>query len=417
MRGNTATNSLSLSAITLNDGGVLNSLQDSDEASFLATSDMRAQVPAVSNGSSITIADNANTASVTINTVTNTVMASAVNASQPAGQSAGASVQLDTNTSPNSEQVTGNVLLVSEQTANMDSGSTVTPALNATAQTSITNMELSFTDAQTLTEGGLVGGSLAMNGNTTTAEATVNRATNSLTLTGASTMDLSGALVNVQDADIDFTADNDEVRATATSVVALALNGGASGTSVDNSVASVNGNRTMALANGNVAINALNVETLKAEGLPVSANYDNEVAGFSGSVTAGYVLNNTQFNDSELVADATATYGFSLNEADGFGGTSVDTSVLNVQGNIVTAQGIGNNASNTLSMAALHSSHASISLNNAQLNGNPITASVNGSQIGMVGGADWTASSITVTDNTIRATAIANNAVNVTNRR
>src|SRR5690606_24290120 len=103
---------------------------------------------------------------------------------------------------------------------------------------------------------GLRDSSLTFAGNSTGAEASANRASNSLALNGASSQAASAGVANLQTSSANVQAD-------ATSTVAVSLAGGTEllpQAAVTGSSITIGGNTTTALARGNAATNALNVE-------------------------------------------------------------------------------------------------------------------------------------------------------------
>ena len=136
-----------------------------------------------------------------------------------------------------------------------------TPALTPAATKAKSGSPLSFAigNAQFSPLGfvdftGVARSTLTISGNSTVAEASANRASNTLSIDGPASLGASAALNNVQ-------TNASAVNASASTDVGVALNGGAGlpyYAALNGGAVAVQGNSTAALARGNAATNVLN---------------------------------------------------------------------------------------------------------------------------------------------------------------
>lgn len=246
--------------------------------------------------------------------------------------------------------------------------------------------------------GGAWGGSLAVTGNDVTARASVNSASNALTLASQSTLSASGAVSNMQ------TAEGGSGQAWIGNVAPATM--GVSAFDLGNTVVTVTGNSLNAIAGANQASNALN------------ASSANGMAGV-GNVASFAVLNQ-QSNAASMSAVVQNTAigvtmsGFNMPAPGYYYGGGINGGSASVQGNSVLASGYGNTASNALGLTApaAAASTASASIVNRQTNTASINATVSNVTIG-VGGGMATGSAIAITGNSVTAQAIGNSATNV----
>lgn len=388
-RANTVTNSLSISATDLDGAGVsgaLNSVQMATGAlsSVAATADMTVRAPVVSSDSSLAMDGNTNSALSNINNASNTLSVS--------GTNVGSLTDINAlgGSSSTYMAASGDFALANNQSASA-------ATLSSTATTSIYNDNYDDT-----TTTGVLNGSVSVSGNATLSEATVNRAVNSLNLTGSANLGATGALVNRQTSSTAATA-------TATSAVEVTVYGEAGpGNTIDGSSLTLDDNSTTALARGNVAGNTLTA----------SAGATYPLLSGAGSATttplaasAAFAVLNDQNNSGAVTAQSSnTTYAIVLN---GGTGGNVGTSSVSLSGNSVAASAFGNAASNVLNLAGLNSPTPTAAVGNNQVNSGPITASVTNVTFGFTGtNGTITNSSLRNTANSVNATAVGNSAVN-----
>lgn len=386
---NTGSNDLNI-AITNNgadeDFGVTSLLESSQDGwlGVDASSDLDLFAPAKGDGSSLTISGNRNTAVAGTNEVVNRLAVSGTNIA--AGYDTGDSA--DENGSDADHR------LSNEQESQSD--------VNATAVTNIVNNERD----QLIVEGSdqivrMTGGSIAVSGNVTGAEANANKASNSLALNAGASQSATAGLTNYQD------STNGAVTASATTNTLIALNGGlgvSAEAPVQNGAIVLNGNATTAIARGNSANNALSVATNSA-GLNSASTY---VGDLEANAQGPAAMVNVQRNDKSITAEATASYGIVLN---GTTTAPVTGAALNVNGNAVTALAVGNSASNTLSLSATPGGTTGGAVASLQVNSGAVTATASSVSfsVGIPAGG-LNSAQAGVAGNAISATAIGNSA-------
>ena len=388
-RGNTVANSLSIAATDL-DGtaisGALNSAQDAAGAlsAVAATASMTVRAPVVSSGSSLEMDGNTNSALSNINNAANTLSVSGTNVGSLTDNNAQAG------TSSKYMAASADFALANSQSASA-------ATLTSTATTNIYNDNYDDT-----TTSGVLNGSVSVSGNATMAEATVNRAANTLSLTGSANLGATGALANRQTSSTAATA-------SATSTVAVTVYGDTgAGNTLDNSSLALDGNSTVAMARGNVANNTLNAAA--GATYPVLTNPGNGITS-SNYATGAFAVLNDQSNSGAVTAQSSNTaYTVVLN---GGTGGNIGASSVSLAGNSVTASAFGNAASNVLNLTALNSATPTAAVGNNQTNSGAITASVTNVTFGFTGTNGTIAnSSLRNTANSVNATAVGNSAVN-----
>lgn len=391
---NTASSTLSLTGNDISAGSALISGQGS-EASVAAGSNVEIFVPAAVSASSVDISSNANTALGVINDATNTSTILATNiatldSSLGIGEVGNAVLGVD------AKSAAGDHVL-----QNMQGAST---SVESTAITSLYNV-----DRAAAATSGLVNSSFAMDGNTTYAEASANRAANTMTLNGSASQGASGGVFNLQTSDATATAN-------ATTNAGLTLAGDTAIAALSNSTVSLDSNSTTALARGNTATNVLN----SVAGANYGTSVDAAGIGFAtvgSSVHATSAVLNAQVNSGAVEARSeNATYMVALNAAD-TGNPGVANSSVSVSGNSVAAQAFGNNAVNKISLTGLNTGTSTAALGNTQTNSGAITASVVGANIGLASSGAAGGSSFSVGGNTISANAVGNSVSNVIGRK
>jgi len=384
---NTADNSIKLDAGNTAAGTALVSNQISG-ADVVATSVVDIYSPVASSGSQVSMSDNANLALAVVNNVTNTLTVAA-NSVNPTTNPINAIVDVDGDVVAYADhvlvnsQIAGDTVVATSETtirnqeqANLAAGSILggavtiggnTTVAEATANRAVnladvsagsslnaaagvTNAQLSDAEVTSsataavgvsleadsdLSAAALNGGSIAVAGNSTTAIARGNAATNVLNyVAGANYGAGSGNPANssldsgsrdfrasAQAAVLNAQANTGAVFASASfAVYGVALNGGGNTTGVTGSTVRVAGNNHSAAAYGNTANNSLTLASLN-----------------SGQPTA--VVANSQINAGSVSAVVTTvTYGAMT------GGGAVVGSSAAVTGNQVNATAVGNSA-------------------------------------------------------------------------
>jgi hypothetical protein len=234
--------------------------------------------------------------------------------------------------------------------------------------------------------GSLTGGSLSITGNTVLARASVNTASNQLTLAATNRLEATAVVNNVQDMNSLVSAIVVESETEPSRLGAVLSAGGAS-------TVAVSDNRVTAQATGNLASNALNATALSG----ISSSGSTALPTFA-------VLNQQRTQGSiDAVLNGT-NLGAALN------GTGGSTSV---QGNQMVALAYGNSVDNAIVMSALPGSlnTASAAITNVQYNMASITATVSGASM-VASGTVSGAGSVNVSGNTITAQVVGNRSVN-----
>ena len=363
--------------------GSVASVQYGAFAAVNATSDLAAYANTASTGSTIQIDGNRNLAVGVINNVTNTLTAFGTNlAGAPADAMA-------------SSQDFGSAHATFEL-ANAQFAAYST--LNTLASLSVTN-----TDALNTAATGVSGGSVSLSGNTNLAEASANRALNSLNVGSGASNGATSALSNSQ------TSVN-TVGATATSNVAFTMHGAGVNNAAGTSSISVSGNATQAMARGNVALNAL-AHTAGASFTSPTLGASITSASSTTSTAAATVLNNQTNSGVVSAAALNSVYAVALNGMPVVTGSAALNSTVAVSYNSVAAQAYGNQATNTISLAALNTGNAPAAVGSVQFNSGVITASATSVSfmINATGAAN--ASAMRTIGNSVTAQAIGNNVI------
>lgn len=385
--GNSASNSLSVKALDGGNGATaaLASVQEGLGAEITATSEMELFADVVSDGSSISLDANRNTALASVNNITNTLSISATNVGNGAGEA------FITSTSVSADYAVNNL---------QDASGT----LNSVATTMAYNSDSALSD-----NGGTDGSTLSMSGNSTMAEASANRATNLMSVYGAADLGATAGLANRQNSSTD-------VSASVSASYGISLYGAgsddvASQLAADSAYA-IDGNATTALARGNYASNAMSYEA--------GATYSTGDGTFlSGTQTmASASLYNQQANYGAVSAEAiNVSYGMTLNNVGDASSSSAWNNSVSVENNSVNAFAFGNSASNTLVMAALNTGMPSAAVNSRQANEGAITATVSNVTFGAFGAGAGSGSSFNTAGNSVMAQAVGNSAVSVMGAR
>lgn len=386
--GNSATNKVQLTATGAGASGTdptaaLNNVQSGSGADIDSKSEMALYSNMASSGSSIALNGNSNTALGVVNNSNNSV---AVSATALGGATAKAAVDVDANTTTadyalnNNQTATGNLDSTAKTTAyNLDRTDTTTTgvlngsvamsknsttaeasanrvanslavsatdnaataaigneqssitAVNAFASSSSYRLELEASSGDPGTAYAASGSSVAMEGNTTTALARGNSASNALnytvgvsyngvltdpTISGTTAASAAAVVLNSQ-------SNNGNVGAEASGITyAVALNDGTTGSAL-NSAVNMGNNAVTAVAFGNSVNNSIAMSTFGA-GIPSSA------------------ISNNQFNGGAVTA-AASSVAFNMTPTGPASGSALRNS-----GNTVTAQAIGNSSVSTI---------------------------------------------------------------------
>jgi hypothetical protein len=399
--GNVANNSTTLSpGLTVADqppqSASLLSFQLVDtgaDAPVTASSNMFIGAPAALISSTLTISGNTNEASAVANDVTNTMTIIGI----------GDLPIHDTADSDSSEiESTGNQRVHSYgdyTLVNIQYNDAVGP-IASTATTTIFNNDL-YATTSTLSDA-----TITFDSNTTLAQAIANRSSNMLSVTAGGTLGATAALLNGQ-------YSGSAVTATATLDVVAAVGQQPSTATINNSTFSLTNNTTQALATGNQATNALNV-TASAYGSPTETDAHSIANGAGNLYThATFAVLNSQYNEGPVSATVNgvspALLPSTINTGQGGYVVALNNTgsgnFVNISGNTITAQAIGNRASNNVMLAALNTGAATSTINSIQQNYGSVTATLANVQAGAGISAGTQAH---VTNNTLTAGAYGN---------
>lgn len=416
---NTVTNRVSVASTDVGAVGTvpttaLNNNQYVDSATIDSTSKMTAYANAASVESSIALNGNSNTALGVANNASNIMSVTGVTVDGNVASDDGG----DAYANLSGTQVIADYAINNTQQSLGDDGLTgdaasADGAVNSTALTTIYNADINdgFVGGTGGTGGteasaGLLNSSVTMSNNVTTAEASSNRALNSLSVSATNSA-ATAAVGNFQDS-------NNAVNAVASSTsIAMELDvrgiTGDFGRNYDASGSTVTmaNNSTTALARGNSASNALNYT--------VSASYDGvttDAVNGGNNVAAAAVVFNAQENSGAINATASSVnYSVALNdEANGLAYGPINSSI-SMTGNAVNAVAFGNTATNSLTMSTFNAGIPSSINANVQYNTGSVTASASGAYVGVYSRQDVQGSAIRNSGNSVSASAIGNNSV------
>ena len=397
--GNDAANTVSLGVAgttsTLNSTGALVSEQTasgtkSATAGITVTADIDSTDAAATalTGSTLNVSGNSSLANATNNNVLNTF--SAVGTNMGAGGATDGTVSatdIDAAYALNNFQ---------------DSGGSVTA----------TNTDNTFTVDVDSANLGVSNSTVGLSSNTVEARATGNIAVNNsmgLGGTGTSVVSATGAINNRQANSATVSADADSTVRASLDSSDVAVN------AVSGSTVTVENNATTAMARGNVAQNVLNVTSAAATGGDGDAGF----VGGTTTLTAAYGVLNNQTNTSAVTGTiASTTYEIALNQgvpAATVGGTG---STVSLSGNVADAIAYGNVATNSITLASLNSAtdDATAMVASLQSNSGAISASFSGSSARVIADGAVSTSTVGVTGNAMRATAVGNYATSVVTR-
>ena len=406
---NTVTNRVSVASTDVGAAGIvpttaLNNNQYVDSATIDSTSKMTAYANAASVESSIALNGNSNTALSVANNASNIMSVTGVTVDGTVSDG-------DAYASLFGTQVIADYAINNtQQSLGVDEDDYADGAVNSTALTTIYNADINdgFVGGETgsTASAGLLNSSVTMSNNVTTAEASSNRALNSLSVSATN----SAATAAVGN----FQGSNNAVNAVASST-SIAMDLDVRGTTGDfgrnydasGSTVTMANNSTTALARGNSASNALNYT--------VSASYDgvtSDAVNGGSNVAAAAAVFNTQENYGAINATAsTVNYSVALNDdANGLAYGPINSSI-SMTGNAVNAVAFGNTATNSLTMSTFNAGIPSSINANVQFNTGSVTASASGAYVGVYSRQDVQGSAIRNSGNSASASAIGNNSV------
>ena len=316
-------------------------------------------------------------------------------------------------------KLTGGSLTVSNnQFAAIASGSTATNALQANAvsasgymiidneqNSESTSIQASAKprmigiDAITGDGTSATGVSIVVSGNSATASASANTASNQINLVAPSALNVVSWVTSIQRSEGSVSATlGDTAASPAKTLVGLAplntpRNADDSPITVSYGNVTVSDNRLIAQASANTVGNALNLASAGSVG--------------SSSDWKSFSVNSNQNSQGEVQTYVKTAYV-------GVDAASVQAAPLTVSGNTVAAVSAANTASNALTASGLPGSpvFAQLSLNNTQTATNTVSSSVSGVTIGNTVGAGTPSGAMTVAGNTMLAQSSGNTAVN-----
>lgn len=379
---NSASNALSIDAgnSTLA-SAALNSEQWGSGGSITTTADAQIVVRLTEdqvatfavNNSSVDVSGNTVMALSTVNEISNTVDISATNVS-------GSDTLADADTGG----TTATFLLSNEQDASADATSTVTA----------NEVGVELNDLA-LSGNGVTGSSVAVDGNVFTAQTIGNRAANALNGDVTNTANASYAINGHQDNAGDMTSN------VTSTMLGVSIDG--QSTAVDSTI-SVDGNRSLANAIGNLQSNALvlNASSFDASG-PATTNSTNLY------VEATAAVRNDQTNTGAITSlSDNVTYTVLLNSED----SAMSADSVSLSGNSINARSVGNSATSSLLISGLASDTGSFAIQSYQSNQSDVIASVRNADITGATTGTLANSMASISGNSIGATATANTAVN-----
>lgn len=377
---NTAVNSLGVAGTNLSATSALAS-QQSSTAAVAASSNLELYAPGAVSASSVDLSRNKNTSLGVINDATNALTVSAANVS-PVGAAVNAQLVAGT--------AVGDHVLSNSQTASTSVSSTATTRLYNQDQTAAATS-------------GLVDSAVTITGNTTAAEASANRADNTVALSGAALQNANAGLSNAQASSAAVTAN-----ASTSATFNLAGSTPPATAAALNSGVTIDGNSTTALARGNVASNVLNVSAGSSYGTSTAATGG---SALGGSTQATAAVLNTQANTGNVSATSTGSYQVALNSVGTGAIPGLTDGTAAVTGNKVAAQAYGNSATNSITVTAPSTGRPTAAIGNYQSNSGTIVATATGVNYGIGITGATSGSSLRAAGNQVTATAVGNSAV------
>ncbi len=371
---NTASNAVTLAGSDVSARAALLSAQGST-AAVVSRSFTQAFAPASVSGSSVRIANNANTAVGVINDVSNTLAVTG-------GTSGGLGIPavILQGPGPASSLALGDLALVNIQSA-------------GTSVTTMADTALYNEDRAVAGNAGLMNSSFAITGNSTYAEASANRATNAASSSGGASQSAKVAVLNAQDSSATVVASGNSVaRLTLTGANALA-----------GSSATLEGNGNAVAATGNAATNSIDVKGGALVGGLLPTAVAAAGPGVQVLATADQALVNVQQGSGEVTATATGDVGIRSAALSGVG-----SSTLSVSNNSQSAKAVANTALNSVSLAGSNVAARS-ALQSTQSGSAPVTAS---STLELFAPASSIASTVRLSGNSNTVLAVTNDATN-----
>ncbi|MEZ0244943.1 MAG: beta strand repeat-containing protein, partial [Sphingomonas sp.] len=361
---NTAANTLTLSGSALGDTGAALSSSQFASASVHANAAARIVAPGTAERSNVAITGNANEATASLNEVTNRLTVEREQSLSP--------VTAVTAPTPGGAAAEGRNLLANTQVASGRVGASASTLLAG-----------SIGD----TSSGPAGTRFTLEGNSSVAEASANRASNAIELRGA-----TGGIASSQTSSADVTASNR---------TSLILDTPRPDQRFDMSTFEIGENRAVALARGNLVENSMSAELFSGAG--VSA----EASGDRTRVFAPAAIASSQTNYGNISAASGGGASVPLNSA----GVPATASRFAITGNTVSATAYANGAVNTVAPTP-GGSGSGTALASSQINYGAVDARVTG------GAATFSAggvrqSALTVSNNSITAAATGNIATNL----
>lgn len=399
---NQATNRANVSG---NDLGATLVVGNSQQAATATTASATTTLGATIDGNTLTAVDgstlradgNATTAIGTINSAVNTASVTGTTVSAGVLTNEYASADLDgTAAGAATNAVAAGAVVVNSAQAS----TAVTLKSTATATIGAT-----LTSGTDVGSDAIDGSAVSLSNNATRADASVNVASNTATVSGT-TLGAPAVVANTQSSSTGATA-------TALGTVTLtATTGPASGYAATGSSVALNGNTTTAMARGNVANNVLNYEA--GASYSVSGTAGTSVINTTGVDTsqAAALVASRQANTGSVSAVATNTaYTVALNT--GANGGLVNGSSVSVSNNTVAASAYGNAVSNQINLVALNTGTPTAAVANWQSNTGAVSATASGVQAGINGGSNtgFAGSTLRTVGNAVTATAVGNSAV------
>lgn len=401
---NQATNRANVSGTDL---GATLVVGNSQQAATATTASATTTLGATIDGNTLTAVDgstlradgNATTAIGTINSAVNTASVTGTTVSAGVVTNEYASADLDgTAAGAATNAVAAGAVVVNS--AQASTAATLNSTATATIGATLTSRTANGSDA-------IDGSAVSLSNNATRADASVNVASNTATVSGT-TLGAPAVVANTQSSSTNATA-------TALGTVSVtATTDPASGYAATGSSVALNGNSTTAMARGNVASNVLNYEA--GASYSVSGTAGTSAIGTTGVDTsqAAALVASRQANTGSVSAVASNTaYTVALNT--GADGGLVNGSSVSVSNNTVAASAYGNAVSNQINLVALNTGTPTAAVANWQSNTGAISATASGVQVAINGGANtaFTGSTLRTVGNAVTATAVGNSAVSM----
>jgi hypothetical protein len=285
--------------------------------------------------------------------------------------------------------------------------------VDSTANTKLSNSEYGLyvfnqtqpTPVASNASKGVKDGSVALNGNATTAEGSGNRVSNQLSVAATATNGASAVLGNSQ-------SNAAGVTSAAQTTVNYRMQPSTEVASADASTVSIDGNSTTALARGNTANNALNYSA----GVRYTGTMDSAQATTGSATGAQADLANVQTNSGNVAATSTSTtYAMVLNAGpnptQGADTPAVLNSSASVSGNSTAALAYGNTAVNSLTMATFAQGVPSSAVSSYQTNSGAVTATATTAGYNASFSGAVTNSAVRNTGNSVTAQAVGNSSI------